>query len=69
MLVLSRKKNESIVIDGNIVVTVVEIKGDKVRLGITAPAEVPVHRSEVFEAIRREQAPDSTVSGDPPRQV
>jgi len=56
MLVLSRKKNESIVIDGQIVITIVEIKGDKVRIGITAPAEVPVHRSEVFEAIRREQA-------------
>lgn len=69
MLVLSRKKNESIVIDGNIVLTVVEIKGDKVRLGITAPAEVPVHRSEVFEAIRREQSPESEVPSEPPQQV
>jgi carbon storage regulator len=68
MLVLSRKKNESIVIDGNIVVTVVEIKGDKVRLGITAPTEVPVHRSEVFDAIRQEQSPSSAVSSDPPQQ-
>ena len=51
MLVLSRKKNESIVIDDTIVVTVVEIRGDKVRLGIQAPKEVPVHRSEVHEAI------------------
>ncbi len=56
MLVLSRKKNESIVIDGCIVVTIVEIKGDKVRLGIDAPKEVPVHRSEVFDAIHAEQA-------------
>lgn len=51
MLVLSRKKNESIVIDGNIVITVVEVRGDKVRLGIEAPKEIPVHRSEVHEAI------------------
>jgi carbon storage regulator len=69
MLVLSRKKNESIVIDGNIVVTVVEIKGDKVRLGIVAPAEVPVHRSEVFEAIRREQSSGPAVSSEPPSQA
>ncbi len=51
MLVLSRKKNESIVINNDIVITVVEIRGDKVRLGIVAPKEVPVHRQEVFEAI------------------
>ncbi|MCA9028601.1 MAG: carbon storage regulator CsrA [Planctomycetaceae bacterium] len=51
MLVLSRKKNESIVIDDQIKITVVEIRGDKVRLGIEAPREVPVHRSEVYEAI------------------
>ncbi|MFN0053661.1 MAG: carbon storage regulator CsrA [Planctomycetales bacterium] len=56
MLVLSRKKNESIIIDDTIVVTVVEIKGDKVRLGIEAPKEVPVHRSEVHAAIHTEQA-------------
>lgn len=51
MLVLSRKKNESIVINSDITVTVVEIRGDKVRLGIVAPKEVPVHRQEVFDAI------------------
>ena len=51
MLVLSRKKNESIVINNDIIVTVIEIRGDKVRLGIVAPKEVPVHREEVYEAI------------------
>jgi carbon storage regulator len=63
MLVLSRKKNESIVINNDIIITVVEIRGDKVRLGIVAPKEVPVHRQEVYEAIHgtkagvEEQAP------------
>jgi carbon storage regulator len=52
MLVLSRKKNESIVINDNIRIVVVEIRGDKVRLGVEAPAEVPVHRQEVYEAIK-----------------
>jgi carbon storage regulator len=51
MLVLSRKKNESIVINNDITVTVAEIRGDKVRLGIVAPKEVPVHRQEVYDAI------------------
>lgn len=56
MLVLSRKKNESIVINDDITIVVVEIRGDKVRLGVEAPKEVPVHRSEVFDAIRRNEA-------------
>jgi carbon storage regulator len=56
MLVLSRKKDESIMINDDIRITVVEIHGDKVRLGIEAPMEVPVHRKEVFEAIKREEA-------------
>jgi carbon storage regulator len=51
MLVLSRKKNESIIINDNITVTVIEIRGDKVRLGIEAPKDVTVHRREVYEAI------------------
>ena len=51
MLVLSRKKNESIIINNDITITVVEIRGDKVRLGIVAPKDVPVHRQEVYEAI------------------
>lgn len=53
MLVLSRKKNESIVINNDITIVVVEIRGDKVRLGVEAPMEVPVHRKEVWEAIYR----------------
>jgi carbon storage regulator len=59
MLVLSRKKNESIVINNDITVTVVEIRGDKVRLGIVAPKEVPVHRQEVWEAIHNKDQPPS----------
>ena len=54
MLVLSRHRDQSIIIGDNIVVTVVDIRGDKVRLGIDAPSEIPVHRREVYEAIRRE---------------
>jgi carbon storage regulator len=60
MLVLSRKKNESIVIDNNITITVVEIRGDKVRLGIVAPKDVPVHRQEVFDAIHGKPASADT---------
>ena len=52
MLVLSRKKNESIVINDDITIVVVEIRGDKVRLGVEAPKEVPVHRREVYDAIQ-----------------
>lgn len=59
MLVLSRKKNEKIVIDGNIVITVVEVRGDKVRLGIEAPKDVPIHRSEIYDAIQKEVASDT----------
>jgi len=56
MLVLSRKKNESIVINNDITIVVVEIRGDKVRLGVEAPKEVPVHRREVYDAIKRNAA-------------
>jgi carbon storage regulator len=54
MLVLSRKKNETIVINDSITVTVIEIRGDKVRLGIEAPKDVSVHRREVYEAIQNQ---------------
>ena len=66
MLVLSRKKNESIVIDDRIVITVVEIRGDKVRLGIEAPRDVPVHRSEVYEAIHRVEESAKSSSSEVP---
>lgn len=62
MLVLSRKKNESVVIGDAIVVTVVEIRGDKVRLGIQAPREIPIHRQEVFSAISSEGSADTSHS-------
>jgi carbon storage regulator len=54
VLVLSRQRDETIIIGDDIEVTVVDIRGDKVRLGINAPKHVPVHRKEVYEAIRRE---------------
>lgn len=57
MLVLSRKKGEKIVIGDNIVITIVDIRGDKVRLGIEAPREVDVHRREVYEAIHAREQP------------
>ena len=55
MLVLSRKKDEKIMIGENISIMVVEIRGDKVRLGIEAPRDVSVHRQEVYEAIKRRE--------------
>lgn len=68
MLVLSRKKNESIVINDDIAIVVVEIRGDKVRLGVEAPKEVPVHRREVYDAIKRaeqeEKSGQSTSQGE-----
>jgi carbon storage regulator len=62
MLVLSRHRDESIMIGDEIVVTIVDIRGDKVRLGINAPSSVPVHRQEVFDAIQREA---QQASGEP----
>lgn len=61
MLVLSRRTNESIVIGGEIVVTVLEIRGDQVRLGIRAPRSVTVHREEVHAEIQRENRSAATV--------
>ncbi|MFH1416784.1 MAG: carbon storage regulator CsrA [Planctomycetota bacterium] len=54
MLVLSRQRDETIMIGDDVEITIVDIRGDKVRLGITAPTHIPVHRKEVYEAIKRE---------------
>ena len=64
MLVLSRQRDETIMIGDQIKITVVDIRGDKVRLGITAPREVQVHRKEVYEAIQRENAEASRAEID-----
>lgn len=61
MLVLSRQRDETIMIGDDIEITIVDIRGDKVRLGITAPATIPVHRKEVYEAIQRENRDASRV--------
>jgi carbon storage regulator len=66
MLVLSRKRDERIVIGDNIVITVVDVRGDKVRLGIEAPSEVPVHRQEVLDALRRSSAAAQSPPAAPP---
>ena len=66
MLVLSRKQNESIFIDDHIVVTVLSIHGDKVRLGIEAPREMPVHRKEVHERIQNRDGPMIGIPGPVP---
>jgi carbon storage regulator len=55
MLVLSRQKDESIMIGDDVEITIVDVRGDKVRLGIAAPKNIPVHRKEVYEAIQREK--------------
>lgn len=66
MLVLTRKKDEKIVIGDNITLMVIDIRGDKVRLGIDAPRDVPVHRQEVYDAIRREREVEGKgVAGGP----
>lgn len=64
MLVLSRQRDETIMIGDEIEITVVDIRGDKVRLGINAPRDVQVHRKEVYEAIKRENAEASRVQVD-----
>jgi len=64
MLVLSRQRDESIMIGDNVQITIVDIRGDKVRLGIIAPAEISVHRKEVFDAIQRENQNASSVTAE-----
>ena len=64
MLVLSRQKDESIVIGDDVEITIVDVRGDKVRLGINAPREISVHRKEVYEAIQREKAQKQEAEGN-----
>lgn len=63
MLVLSRQRDETIMIGDDIEITIVDVRGEKVRIGINAPAHIPVHRKEVYDAIKREKqaaaGPDS----------
>jgi carbon storage regulator len=60
MLVLSRKPNESIIIGDNVEVKVVEVRGEQVKLGITAPRDIPVHRKEIYEAIQKQNKNSAT---------
>lgn len=69
MLVLSRQRDESIIIGDNIVVTIVDIRGDKVRLGIDAPSEIPVHRREIHEAILRENQRVASMETSQPKET
>jgi carbon storage regulator len=69
MLVLSRHRDESIIIGDDIVITIVDIRGDKVRLGIDAPQDIPVHRQEVYEAIQRENQKASQLGPAETRQL
>jgi carbon storage regulator len=69
MLVLSRHRDESIMIGDDIVVTIVDIRGDKVRLGIDAPSDIPVHRQEVYEAIQRENRKATQLKPDDTRDL
>jgi carbon storage regulator len=64
MLVLSRQRDESIIVGDNVQITVVDIRGDKVRLGIQAPPHIPVHRKEVYDAIQRENRKAAGVTSD-----
>ena len=64
MLVLSRQRDETIMIGDDIEITIVDIRGDKVRIGISAPTEIPVHRKEVYEAIRRENKQAAKLNGE-----
>jgi carbon storage regulator len=65
MLVLSRQRDESIMIGDEVEITIVDVRGDKVRLGITAPKSIPVHRREIYDAIQREKGEETDVSQKP----
>lgn len=64
MLVLSRQRDESIMIGDEVEITIVDVRGDKVRLGITAPKSIPVHRREIYDAIQREKAANAKKDSD-----
>ena len=64
MLVLSRQRDQTVMIGDEIEVTIVDVRGDRVRLGFKAPAEVPVHRKEVYDAIRRENERAAAFRGE-----
>ncbi|MDP7020417.1 MAG: carbon storage regulator CsrA [Pirellulaceae bacterium] len=68
MLVLSRKKGESIVIGDNVVVTIIDIRGDKIRIGIEAPMDVPVHRLEVYQALQEHAIQQTAAQAGKPAQ-
>ncbi len=63
MLALSRKKNEAIVINNNIEITVLDIRGDQIKLGIAAPKEIPIYRKEVYIQIQNENKQATDASG------
>ena len=63
MLALSRKKNEALIINNNIEITILEVKGDQVKIGITAPKEVPVYRKEVYVQIQEANKAAADTSG------
>jgi carbon storage regulator len=69
MLVLSRQRDESIIIGDNVVVTIVDVRGDKVRLGIEAPLEISVHRQEVYDAIQRENRKAAEIKTEDAQQL
>ena len=64
MLVLSRQRDESIMIGDEVEITIVDVRGDKVRLGITAPKNIPVHRREIYDAIQREKGGNSDATAE-----
>ena len=69
MLVLSRQRDESIMIGDNVEITIVDVRGDKVRLGITAPKKIPVHRREIYDAIQREKAAERAAAEAEPEKA
>lgn len=69
MLVLSRQRDQTIIIGDDIEITIVDVRGEKVRLGINAPAHIPVHRKEVYEAIKREKEAAAKSAGTTAQQV